>query len=90
MSAGLLGYVVVALSAATLDVRRLGYEIVGRYMQQLQLQQSQGLLSRGGFSERPQVQLLLKALQGAISKPFMRLPALIGVFVAEGNSYPPF
>lgn len=83
---GILGYVVVALSSPDLEnVRRPAYEVLGRFYQQLQLQQTQGLLA-GGFSERPQVQLLLDCLQKAIEKPFFRVPSLMGVFVAESLS----
>lgn len=80
---GILGYVAVSLSCDDEEVRRMGYACVGMYFQQLQLQQSQGLLTGNTFRERPQIELLLESLRGAIDRPYQQIPTLIGVFVAE-------
>ena len=80
---GLVGYVVVCMSSDSLTIRTKAYDLLGRYFQMLEIQQSQGLLAGGGFRERPQIQLLLDSFRGAIERAYMKIPSLLAVFVAD-------
>ena len=80
---GLVGYVIVCMSSDKLAIRTKAYDLLARYFQQLELQQSQGLLVGGGFRERPQIHLLLDTFRGAIERPYFKLPNIISVFVAD-------
>ena len=83
VESGLLGYIVVCMSSPILDTRTKAYDLLARYFQQLELQQSQGLLAGSGFRERPQIHLLLDTFRGAIEQPYAQISPLLTVFVAE-------
>ena len=83
LETGLVGYVVVCMSSDLLTIRTKAYDLLGRYFQMLEIQQSQGLLAGGGFRERPQIQLLLDSFRGAIERAYMKIPSLLAVFVAD-------
>ncbi|XAR52354.1 hypothetical protein NMG60_11020377 [Bertholletia excelsa] len=76
-SLGLLAIAFVSISSPDDEVRKLGYEALGRFKTALEkCQKRKGTL---------RLRLLLMYLQNGIEEPWQRIPSIIAMFVAEAS-----
>ncbi|KAF5946847.1 hypothetical protein HYC85_017075 [Camellia sinensis] len=76
-SLGLLAIAFVSISSPHDEMRKLGYEALGRFKTALErCQKREGLV---------RLRLLLTYLQNGIEDPWQRIPSIIAMFVAEAS-----
>ncbi|KAJ0962898.1 hypothetical protein J5N97_028020 [Dioscorea zingiberensis] len=73
---GLLAVTLVSISSADEEIRKLGYESLGRFKQVLEKTRNKDAL---------QIQLLLTYLQNGIAEPWQKIPSVIAIFAAEAS-----
>uniref|UniRef100_A0A0E0DIM3 Nucleolar pre-ribosomal-associated protein 1 N-terminal domain-containing protein n=1 Tax=Oryza meridionalis TaxID=40149 RepID=A0A0E0DIM3_9ORYZ len=74
---GLLAITLVSISSPDEDLRKLGYESLGKFKKSLEASQKS--------KETWQLQLLLTYLQNGISEQWQRIPSVIAIFAAEAS-----
>ncbi|KAA8534396.1 hypothetical protein F0562_031913 [Nyssa sinensis] len=76
-SLGLLAVAFVSISSPDNEMRKLGYEVLGRFKTALEkCQRRKGVM---------RLRLLLTYLQNGIEEPWQRIPSITAVFVAEAS-----
>ncbi|XP_039143511.1 uncharacterized protein LOC120280662 isoform X2 [Dioscorea cayenensis subsp. rotundata] len=73
---GLLAVTLASISSADEEIRKLGYESLGRFKQALEKIRSKDAL---------QIKLLLTYLQNGIQEPWQKIPSIIAIFAAEAS-----
>ncbi|XP_042413782.1 uncharacterized protein LOC122002620 isoform X1 [Zingiber officinale] len=73
---GLLAVAFVSISSVDEELRKLGYEVLGRYKLSLENSRNKDLL---------QLQLLLTYFQNGITQPWERVPSIFTIFAAEAS-----
>uniref|UniRef100_A0A5B6YI04 Nucleolar pre-ribosomal-associated protein 1 N-terminal domain-containing protein n=1 Tax=Davidia involucrata TaxID=16924 RepID=A0A5B6YI04_DAVIN len=76
-SLGLLAVAFVSISSRDNEMRKLGYEVLGRFKTALEKCQRRKDVMR--------LRLLLTYLQNGIEEPWQRIPSITAVFVAEAS-----
>ncbi|CAK9159643.1 unnamed protein product [Ilex paraguariensis] len=76
-SLGLLAVALVSISSPDDEMRKMGYEAVGRFKTALEKWQKRKDVIR--------LRLLLTYLQNGIEEPWQRIPSIIAIFVAEAS-----
>ncbi|KAJ4980420.1 hypothetical protein NE237_031257 [Protea cynaroides] len=74
---GLLGIAFVSISSPDEGMRKLGYEVLGRFKNTLENCRNR--------KEGLRLQLLLTYLQNGIEEPWQKIPSLIAIFAAEAS-----
>ncbi|GMH25511.1 hypothetical protein Nepgr_027354 [Nepenthes gracilis] len=74
---GLLAIALVSISSPDDGIRKLGYEVLGRFRSALEKCQRKNEVKR--------LRLLLICLQNGIEEPWQKLPTIIAIFVAEAS-----
>ncbi|XP_043690978.1 uncharacterized protein LOC122641755 isoform X2 [Telopea speciosissima] len=74
---GLLGIAFVSITSPDEGMRKLGYEVLGRFKSALENCRNR--------KEGLRLQLLLTYLQNGIEDPWQKIPSLIGIFAAEAS-----
>ena len=74
---GLLGLAFVSISSPNERIRKLAYEILGRYKTNLE--------NGRNFKGKPQLQLLLTYVKIAIVDPWQKIPFVLAIFAGEAS-----
>ncbi|XP_068638772.1 uncharacterized protein [Aristolochia californica] len=74
---GLLAVAFVSISSPDEEMRKLGYEVLGRFKEALETCQN----NKGKIRLR----LLLTYLQNGIAEPWQKIPSIIAIFAAEAS-----
>ncbi|GAB2215734.1 hypothetical protein Droror1_Dr00020131 [Drosera rotundifolia] len=74
---GLLAIALMSISSPDDNIRKLGYEVVGKFMD--------GLEKRRKKRDSARLRLLLTYLQNGIQEPWQKIPSTIAQFTAESS-----
>ncbi|KAG9454065.1 hypothetical protein H6P81_006969 [Aristolochia fimbriata] len=74
---GLLAVAFVSISSPDEEMRKLGYEVLGRFKDALEICRNK--------KDKIRLRLLLTYLQNGISEPWQKIPSVIAMFAAEAS-----
>lgn len=74
---GLLGLAFASISSPNESIRKLAYDVLGRFKSNLE--------NGRNFKGKPQLQLLLTYVKNAIVEPWQKIPSVLAIFAAEAS-----